>query len=404
MCSGSRHARGPGGQALVRSTTDDVSPVGDADGYVGGVPVDPTPFLSTVITVSATLVAIVGGLLVARFVGLDSDQRTSRKLIGDARDRLVIARGRAVSARQDLIRWRAQGFLDQVAGAIVCGETDIGELRKLARTRLTDDELRTVISQSAQDVAALESWLSPDTVLQRIRAADYQWQKFPHDDMPTLNYRQLAETVFTKFAMELSDSDEREAERRREEERRRAEEERQRQANSPVSKVLGLESAGFRISDALKDGPLFGGLGATFPAPDYTSIAKAVGSIRPPASVLIDANRTDDLIAADSRARQRVEDLTEELRRLRKQHAEVIKPDARLWWAVAILTAYAISGVAVPLWVMSSGPTSLSDVRWTFWPFAGGLAVLIAYIAWYLIGLSRRGQQWADTDEDSTSG
>ena len=222
--------------------------------------------------------------------------------------------------------------------------------------------------------------------------------------MPTLNYRQLAETVFTKFAMELADSDEREAKRRREEERRRAEEERQRQANNPASNVLGLAGTGFRISDALKDGSLLGGLSATFPAPDYTSIAKAVGSVRPPASVLIDANRTDDLIVADSRARQRVEDLTEELRRLRKQHAEVIKPDARLWWAVAILTAYAISGVAVPLWVMSSGPTSLSDVRWTFWPFAGGLAVLIAYIAWYLIGLSRRGQQWADTDEDSASG
>jgi hypothetical protein len=27
-------------------------------------------------------------------------------------------------------------------------------------------------------------------------------------------------------------------------------------------------------------------------------------------------------------------------------------------------------------------------------PFAGGLAVLITYIVWYLIGLSRNGQQW----------
>jgi hypothetical protein len=42
------------------------------------VPVDPAPFLSTVILASAAFVAIVGGLLVARFVGLDSDQQTMR--------------------------------------------------------------------------------------------------------------------------------------------------------------------------------------------------------------------------------------------------------------------------------------------------------------------------------------
>jgi hypothetical protein len=72
------------------------------------VPVDPAPFLSTVILASAALVAIVGGLLVTRFVGLDSDQQTSRKLLADASDRLAIARKRAEVARQNLIRWSAQ--------------------------------------------------------------------------------------------------------------------------------------------------------------------------------------------------------------------------------------------------------------------------------------------------------
>ena len=62
---------------------------------VGGVPVDPASFLSTVILASAALVAIVGGLLVARFVGLDSDQQASRKLLVDAEDRLTIAARRA---------------------------------------------------------------------------------------------------------------------------------------------------------------------------------------------------------------------------------------------------------------------------------------------------------------------
>jgi hypothetical protein len=120
------------------------------------VPVDQAPFLSTVILASAALVAIVGGLLVARFVGLDSDQQTSRKLLADASDRLTIARGRAEAARQDVIRWRARDFLDEqdVVEAIADDETDIGELRKLAATRLTDGELRGVISQAAADIAA----------------------------------------------------------------------------------------------------------------------------------------------------------------------------------------------------------------------------------------------------------
>ena len=81
------------------------------------------------------------------------------------------------------------------------------------------------------------------------------------------------------------------------------------------------------------------------------------------------------------RARQRVEDLREELRRLRQQHADVIRPDARLWWAVVILVAYGIAGVAVPLWVMSEGPASLHAVRWTFWPFAAGMMALLGYIS-----------------------
>lgn len=137
--------------------------------------------------------------------------------------------------------------------------------------------------------------------------------------------------------------------------------------------------------------------------PDLSYLAKGL-AVRPPNVALIDANRHDNLVATAVRASQRVEDLEEELRRLRQQHADVVKPDARLWWAVAILTAYAIAGVAVPLWVMSAGPASLSAVRWTFWPFAAGLAALIAYIAWYLLGLTRRRRQWAATDAASAPG
>ena len=164
--------------------------------------------------------------------------------------------------------------------------------------------------------------------------------------------------------------------------------------------MLGLAGA-FRVNESLLG--LAGQTANMFKPPDYSYQPPAL-AIRPPNVTLIEANRYDDLVATAVRADQRVEDLEEELRRLRQQHADVVKPDARLWWAVAILTAYAIAGVAVPLWVMSYGPTSLSAVRWTFWPFAAGLAALIAYIAWYLLGLTRRRRQWAAADVASAPG
>ena len=74
------------------------------------VTIDPAPFLSTIITTSAALVAIIGGLLVARFISLDSDQRASRTILAGARERLELARRRAQSAWGGILRWDAGGF------------------------------------------------------------------------------------------------------------------------------------------------------------------------------------------------------------------------------------------------------------------------------------------------------
>jgi hypothetical protein len=368
-----------------------------------GVPVDPAPFLSTVILASAALVAIVGGLLVARFVGLDSDQQTSRKLLADAEDRLTIATRRATLARQDLVRWRAEDFLDDsdVAAALASGQSDVSELRKLGRTRLSDDELRSVVALAASDVASFAGWLSQNHVLDRIRAVDYEWRDFRRasDDMPALDCPQLARPVFEDLARRLAEQD---AEQERiEQERRRAAEERRRAAAAEEearygSGLLGLAGlgGGFRIADQYAAlGQMQRLAASAFKPPDYSQLPDL--AIRPQSADLIEANRYDDLVAADVRARQRVEDLEEELRRLRQQHADVIRPDARLWWAVIILVAYAIAGVAVPLWVMSEGPASLHAVRWTFWPFVAGMAALLSYIAVYLFGLTRRRRKWA---------
>ncbi|MFE2430596.1 hypothetical protein ACFXJ5_28100 [Streptomyces sp. NPDC059373] len=64
---------------------------------------DPAPFLSTITTASAALVAIVGGLLVARFVTLSSEQEGAQRVLNDAMARRDVAKVRAEEARRNLL-------------------------------------------------------------------------------------------------------------------------------------------------------------------------------------------------------------------------------------------------------------------------------------------------------------
>lgn len=108
------------------------------------MPTDPTPFLSTIVATSAALVAIIGGLLVARFVSLDSDQRASRKILTDAAERLEVAKGRAESARQNVLRWEADEFFrrrEVVRAVVDTGVTSADELVKMAYWPYAPDEL-----------------------------------------------------------------------------------------------------------------------------------------------------------------------------------------------------------------------------------------------------------------------
>ena len=77
-------------------------------------------------------------------------------------------------------------------------------------------------------------------------------------------------------------------------------------------------------------------------------------------------------------------------RQLREAHEEIVRSDARLWWGVGILIAFAIVGVALPTWIMSQGPKDLATVQWLVYPFGGALTILLAYIVVYLAQLSRR--------------
>lgn len=316
------------------------------------MPVDPGPFLSTVVLASAGLVAIVGGLLVARFVGLDSDQQSSRNVLADAEQRLATAERRAADASQRLTSWHAKDFIGErdVRAAIGQGTTALPDLRRLASCELTDDELATVVAEVAAEFKSVRDFLASPGMARRIEAAEYKWVAFRREslDLPDIRWPQVWRDVFEDVAKAQKREDD---ERHREEYRR--------------THPLAL--------------------------PDLSYLGSRVPPIPPRTDhVAISARRYDEVRADYRLAQQRVEDYDDELRRLRQAHAQIVRPDSRLWWGVGILVAFAIVGVGLPAGLMAFGPPDLSRVRWVFYPFTAGLLALLAYIVFYLVQITRR--------------
>jgi hypothetical protein len=333
-----------------------------AKAHGGHVTIDPTPFLSAVVTVSAALVAIIGGLLVAKFVGLDADQRASRKILTDARERLRLAQGRERTAWRAILRSDAGRFFSTpwVIDAIVDeGVVSPAELIRMASWSHDPDELTPFVTEVAEEAGRAREAITP-----RIRSDDVSWGDFRrrNPDLPEVRWPGAWEHVFGSIAEERDTAEKAEAEARR-------------RAAPPRS---AMERAADQVNDMGRSIQRQQSFMATAAIPrpqtDYAATA---------------ARRSDDLLANHTRAQQQVEDLDAELRRVEQDHAEIARPDGRLWWGIGILIVFTILGVVVPLGVMATGPRDLAPVRWVLYPFIGSLVALIVYIVVYLVQLTR---------------
>ena len=323
---------------------------------------DPSPFLSTIVGTSATLVAIVGGLLIARFVGLDSDQRASRKVLADAVERLGAARERAAAAWRDVLEWDAGDFFRQEAilQAVDSGVAAPEDLIRFGDWPHSDDDLRPFAAGIVEEFRSARAILPA-----MVTELSVKWEEFRRDTpgLEEIRWPRAWKYVYDEIVTRL------------------------------------VEEAKAALSSAADDGWPLRGLS--------NSINRAVLDAQSPAQRKMmqslayagasdaratAARRHDELVAAHQRALQRVEDYEGELRRLRLAHAEIVRPDARLWWGIGIVVAFAVVGVAVPLWVLGQGPRDLASVRWLFWLFAAALAALLGYIVVYLVLLTRTRQ------------
>src|SRR5215469_10763668 len=281
---------------------------------------DPNLFLSTIAAASAALVAIIGGLLVARFVGLDSDQRASRRAHDAADGRLKTARERASVTHSRVVRWEARGFLaaEGVMGAIFNGQTDLVELRAIADCPLNDDDLRVVVTGTAQDIDAAKQAIATNPPSEDELTDTDGWDAYRKRVAGTSDSRPWR-AVFLLKADELE----------QERERQRREQEQRRGRGAAQQGLIGLPRLRF---------PELGRLAFNFPPlPDYGTVLPKM--VVPPSA--ISARRRDEIYAEDERAQQRVDDYERELERIDTEHAQIAGPTGWLWAAVVILIVFA---------------------------------------------------------------
>jgi hypothetical protein len=307
---------------------------------------DPTPLLSTVAGSSAAMVAIVGGLLVARFVTIASEQEGVQQLLDDGDGRLTIARNRAQGARRALYSWDVNTFFDtEVIQAISEGQRNIGALREIGSpTRLSDESLARVLDEIAAEFESARRTLSPLVGTQRPREGWPDWPDFRRSTtaLPETTWPAVWETTY----------------------------------------------------DTLTASP---GIPGRFP-PSITSFVSTA-----PEYVALDVQRRDALRADLEHAEQQVEDIEAEQARLQRRRNAIVRPKG-LGGGLIVLGFFTVVGVIIPLWLMSRGPTRLTAHlgEVIFWLFFAGLVLLLGYMTALALRLS--GWPWQGQNTTATAG
>ena len=165
------------------------------------VSADPGRSCSTIILASAGLVAIVGGLLVARFVGLDTDERSNRRVLVDAAERLASACRRAGEAHHNLLAWEARSFLNdnKILNAIGQGISDLEALRRLEDCPLSDQELSPFVTEVSRGVSQARQVLAD-----YVPEPDDDWEQFRRArvDLPEIRWPWVWDKVFAEITEE----------------------------------------------------------------------------------------------------------------------------------------------------------------------------------------------------------
>jgi hypothetical protein len=299
------------------------------------------------------MVAIVGGLLVARFVTIDGEQEGAKRQISDLRIRLSRARGREQTARRYLHRWKVGDFFDsKVIHAIGGGERDAGALREVGDgTSLTDEQLAVVVQQIIDEFEKARPIIQA-LLTDQARDDFVEWEDFQlahRAELPETEWEEVWQDAYETAFLEPDPP--------------------QHGANE-----IGWSSYGAAALSALRPIPLDSGI------------------------LLHRLNRRTALAEDVARAEQQVEDLQDELDRLKRERKRIVRPKG-LGWGLSVLGYFTVVGVMLPLWLMSRGPDRLTAHlgEVVLWAFLSGLVALLVY----MVVLALRLRKSRAEDEDA---
>ncbi|PXY16623.1 hypothetical protein [Prauserella muralis] len=353
-------------------------------------PTDPAPFLAAVIGASAGLVAIIGGLLVNRFIGLDSEQQGAQRILDDAISRRGLVKQRADQTAKALRDFEAHDFLDDddVFDGIAQGKIKAAAIRPLgAPTDLTDDELQPYLDDLVAEYARVRATIdtrfpsaedgSVDDWKDRLDAWDeYFRERFEPEASA---WPALWEHAYVDVIKErLHDA------RHHERELRHADMASQggHVGDPPVKTPYDPSADPAQPDKDEAGGGIFGShYLLTTPSP-------AVRNFRPS-----DVHERIRLKEANARAQQQLEDVDHEVLRLRQDRDRIVRPDSQIWVALGVLSYPTVVGIALPAITLSQGPTAFTPwIRCQALLFVSVLLVLLGYMVYLAGRLHRRGR------------
>ena len=288
------------------------------------------------------MVAIVGGLLVARFVSIASEQDGAERLVNDAQGRLGTARGRERTARDRLRNWYINDFFEyKVIRAIGDGEQDVRELRKVGDdTLLTNDELSEVVKAITDEFALARRTLSPLVSADTADSTNPEWREFKHSQssLPETNWDDVWDITYEGIVR--------------------------------PSRLLPPDNPSW-LGSAFSSAPLLP------PIPT------------PPEYVALGIQRRNALRGDLARAQQHTEDIEADLARLQRTRDAIVRPKG-LGWGLVVLGFFTLVGVIIPIWLMSRPPQRLTAHfgEVVFWLFFVGLLALLGYMTVLALRLS----------------
>jgi hypothetical protein len=305
---------------------------------------DPTPFLATITGSSATMVAIVGGLLVARFVSIESEQEGAQQLLDDAKGRLSTAERRSKDAQDRLYAWDVNAFfIEKTIQEIIARKRDVASLRKLGgHTYLTDEQITENVESITTEYEAARRLLQ-GLMADLPSGYDYpEWDEFKQAQSVLIgpNWPEVWEIAYDDL-------------------------------------ITPPQPAAHR-----------GLPGPTFPAAYFAPNVH-------PEYIVQDENRRNELHSTAERAKQQVEDLEREVVGLQRARDFITRPKG-LGFGLIILGYFTFVGIIIPAWIMSRAPKNLTpDLGETvFWLFFTGMATLLGYMTVLALRLSGESGKW----------